>query len=94
MWDAVLAATDVVLHTAAAAVAAASLGDFDNLQTDQLDLGAAVLQHLLSAGQHLVLHNDTSTNRNSYFFGELFFCQISWDGDTHTHIHTLREVPQ
>lgn len=33
-----------------AAAATASLGDFDNLQSDQLDLGAAILQHLLSCG--------------------------------------------
>lgn len=38
--------------------AAASLGDFDNLQPYQLDLGAAALQHLLSCGQHLILGND------------------------------------
>ena len=44
--------------TTDAATAAASLGDFDNLQSDQLDLGAAILQHLLSCGQHLILDNN------------------------------------
>lgn len=44
--------------TAIAPAAAPSLGDFDNLQSDQLDLGAAILQHLLSCGQHLILDKD------------------------------------
>lgn len=44
--------TNNAATTAATAAAAASLGDFDNLQSDQLDLGAAILQHLLSCGQH------------------------------------------
>lgn len=36
--------TSVVVATIpAAAAVAASLGDFDNLQSDQLDLGAAIL---------------------------------------------------
>lgn len=42
------------------AAATASLGDFDNLQSDQLDLGAAILQHLLGCGQHLILDNNTT----------------------------------
>lgn len=58
MCEALLVAAAIVLGNAAA-VAAASLGDFDNLQADQLDLGAAVLQHLLSGGQHLILDDDT-----------------------------------
>lgn len=42
---------------------AAGLGHFDNLQSDQLDLGATVLQHLLSRGQHLILDNDNTSRR-------------------------------
>lgn len=62
MREAVLVVSAVALGDAVA-VAGASLGDFDNLQTDQLDLGAAVLQHLLSGGQHLILDKDTSTEK-------------------------------
>lgn len=51
-----------------AAAAAASLGDFDNLQSDQLDLGAAILQHLLSCGQHLILDNDITSRDNKRHF--------------------------
>lgn len=90
MCEAVLVATNMILDIAVA-VAAASLGDFDNLQADQLDLGAAVLQHLLSGGQHLILHNNTSTNHNSYIFAQLF-ARSAGDGSLflHTHTHTKR----
>lgn len=47
---AVMVVAAIITNNAAAA--AASLGDFDNLQSDQLDLGAAILQNLLSCGQH------------------------------------------
>lgn len=62
---AVLTATAIAanISTSAAAAAAAGLGDFDNLQPNQLDLGAAVLQHLLSRGQHLILDNDITSER-------------------------------
>lgn len=61
---AVLTATALAANiSTSAAAAAASLGDFDNLQPDQLDLGAAVLQHLLSRGQHLILDNDITSER-------------------------------
>lgn len=50
---------------APAAAAAASLGDFDNLQPYQLNLGAAVLQHLLSCGQHLLILDDNTTQHNN-----------------------------
>lgn len=86
MCEAVLVATNVVLEIAVA-VAAASLGDFDNLQADQLDLGAAVLQHLLSGGQHLILHDDTSTNHNSYFFAQLFARSAGMEACFCTHTH-------
>lgn len=89
MCEAVLVATNMVLDIAVA-VAAASLGDFDNLQADQLDLGAAVLQHLLSGGQHLILHNDTSTNHNSYFFAQLFARSVEMGACFYTHTHTKR----
>lgn len=93
MCEADVVATNIALDIAVA-VAAASLGDFDNLQADQLDLGAAVLQHLLSSGQHLILHNDTSTNHNSYFFAQLFLPdQLGWELVC-IHTHILREVPQ
>lgn len=84
MCEAVLVAANIVLDIAVA-VAAASLGDFDNLQTDQLDLGAAVLQHLLSGGQHLILHNNTSTNHNYYFFAQLFARSAGIGAYLYTH---------
>lgn len=60
--------------SATAAAAATSLGDFDNLQSDQLDLGAAILQHLLSCGQHLILDNDiTSRDNKLHFITALLF---------------------
>lgn len=59
----VLTATAIAANISTSAAAAASLGDFDNLQPDQLDLGAAVLQHLLSRGQHLILDNDITSER-------------------------------
>lgn len=37
----------------ATAPAVSGLSDFDDLHTQQLNLGAAVLQHLLGDGQHL-----------------------------------------
>lgn len=47
----------------AAPIPNTSLGDFDNLHSDQLDLGTAVLQHLLSCRQHLqILESDNNTN--------------------------------
>lgn len=59
MCEAVLIAIAADTSTfSALAAAAASLGDFNNLQPYQLNLGAAVLQHLLSCGQHLILDND------------------------------------
>lgn len=68
-----MVAATIIVNTAAA-TAAASLGDFDNLQSDQLDLGAAILQHLLSCGQHLILDNDiTSRDNKPHFITMLFF---------------------
>lgn len=70
MCKAVLVATTIT----ASSPTAASLGDFDNLQSDQLNLGAAILQHLLSCGQHLILDNDiTSGDNKPYFITMLFF---------------------
>lgn len=63
VWKAVLTATAIAANISTSSAAAASLGDFDNLQPDQLDLGAAVLQHLLSRGQHLILDNDITSER-------------------------------
>lgn len=66
-----MVAAIITANTAAAATA--SLGDFDNLQSDQLDLGAAILQHLLSCGQHLILDNDiTSRDNKPHFITTLF----------------------
>lgn len=48
----------IILSTSSAA---AGLGHFDNLQSDQLNLGATILQHLLSCGQHLILDNDDTS---------------------------------
>ena len=82
-----------IISAAAAAAAATSLGDFDNLQSDQLDLGAAVLQHLLSCGQHLILDNDiTSRDNKPHFITALFSPprQVSWDGSTFIN-NTLTE---
>lgn len=73
------------ISSAAAAAAATSLGDFDNLQSDQLDLGAAILQHLLSCGQHLILDNDiTSRDNKPHFITCCFFltAQLGWE-----HVH-------
>lgn len=64
----ITAKTATTTTTTTSAAAAASLGDFDNLQSDQLDLGAAILQHLLSCGQHLILDNDiTSGDKTPHF---------------------------
>lgn len=50
----------------AVAITNTSLGDFDNLHSNQLNLGAAVLQHLLSCGQHLpILDSDTSQRQRA-----------------------------
>lgn len=56
------------INTTAAAAAAASLGDFDNLQSDQLNLRAAILKHLLSRGQHLILDNNITSRDNKPHF--------------------------
>ncbi len=73
MRGAFLVASTIMANNAAAAAAAASLGDFDNLQSDQLDLGAAILQHLLSCGQHLILDNDITSRDNKPLFITLLF---------------------
>lgn len=70
MCVAVMVAATITANTA---TAAASLGDFDNLQSDQLDLGAAILQHLLSCGQHLILDNDITSRENKPHFITMFF---------------------
>ena len=50
----------------AVAITNTSLRDFDNLHSNQLNLGAAVLQHLLSCGQHLlILDSDTSQRQRA-----------------------------
>lgn len=51
------------------ASSAAGLGRFDNLQPDQLNLGATVLQHLLSRGQHLILDNDNTSRGKQLHLG-------------------------
>lgn len=56
---------DTSTFSSFAATTTASLGDFDNLQPYQLNLGAAVLQHLLSCGQHLILDNDITIGREA-----------------------------
>lgn len=58
-------AADTSTFSSFAATTTASLGDFDNLQPYQLNLGAAVLQHLLSCGQHLILDNDITIGRDA-----------------------------
>lgn len=93
MCGAVMVVAIIPTNTAAAAAAAASLGDFDNLQSDQLDLGAAILQHLLSCGQHLILDNDiTSRDNKPHFITALshFSWQVSRDRSTFVN-NTLTE---
>lgn len=71
MCRAVMVAATITANTAATATA--RLGDFDNLQSDQLDLGAAILQHLLSCGQHLILDNDITSRQNKPHFITMLF---------------------
>lgn len=90
MGKAFLVATTITPSSAIAA-ADARLGGFDDLQTDQLDLGAAILQHLLSRGQHLILHKDiTSTESSSYFITMCLSLQVSWDWEHIRKQHTER----
>lgn len=93
MCKAVLVATTITASSASAAAAAtASLGDFDNLQPDQLNLGAAILQHLLSCGQHLILDNEITSRDNKPHASSPCFSplQVSWDGSAFVN-NTLTE---